>query len=243
MIEVPSLRELMEAGAHFGHKKERSFPKAKQFVYLVKDQIHVINLEKTREMLQVALNFLEKSAEEGKTIMFLGTKKQAQEIIAKTGEKLGMPYVNYRWLGGMLTNFDTIRGRLKTLSDLESKLQGPDADKLTKKERANLQEEVDKLHKVFDGVKDMKRIPDVLFIADVVKEKNAVMEAKKMGLKIVAITDTNANPQMIDFPIPANDDARKSVEMIVNLIGEAVAEGQKKNLVNRKVQETKEAKA
>lgn len=240
MIEVPTLKELLEAGAHFGHKKERSYPKSKQYTFMLKDQIYVINLEKTQEKLAEALKYVDKIASEGKTLMLVGTKRQSQEVIADFAKKADLPYVNYRWLGGMLTNFETIKRRVKYLEELEKKLSEENGQSLTKKEKAKLQEEAEKLHKVFDGVKNLKKLPDVLFVVDIVREKIAITEATKMGIPVIGIADTNANPTVIDYPIPANDDAKKTVEIIVDLITKAYQEGGKKVKVAPTEKETKE---
>lgn len=225
MIELPTLKELLEAGAHFGHKKERSYPKSRQYTYMIKDQIYVINLEKTQELLAEALKYIDKIASEGKTLMIVGTKRQAQDIIINHAKKADMPYVSYRWLGGMLTNFETIKKRIKFMDELDRKLAEEDGLALTKKERSKLQGEADKMHQVFDGIKNLKKLPDVLFVVDIVKEKIAITEADKMGIPVVGIADTNANPTLVKYPIPANDDARKTLEIIIGLIVKTYQEG------------------
>lgn len=228
MIELPTLKELLEAGAHFGHKKERTYPKARQYTFMLKDQIYVINLEKTQELLAEALKYLDKIASEGKTVLLVGTKRQAQEIIFEHAKKADLPYVNYRWLGGMLTNFETIKKRIKFMDELDRKLAEEEGKVLTKKEKSKLQEQADKLHKMFDGIKNMKKLPDVLFVVDIARERIALTEADKMGIPVVGIADTNANPTLIKYPIPANDDARKTLEIIVGLVVRTVQEGSKK---------------
>lgn len=241
MIELPTLKELLEAGAHFGHKKERSFPKSRQFTYTVKDQIYVINLEKTQELLKEALNYIEKIASEGKILLMVGTKRQAQDLVESYAKKADLPYVNYRWLGGMLTNFDTVKKRIKFMDELDAKLA--DDSSLTKKEKAKLQDEADKMHHVFDGIKNLKRLPDALFIIDIVREKIAITEATKMGIPVIGIADTNANPDLVKYPVPANDDARKTIEIMVDLVLKAYQEGSKKvKVVAPEVKEEKEEK-
>ncbi len=237
MIKLPSLKEMMEAGAHFGHKKERSFPKSRQYVYVLKDQIYIIDLEKTRHMLEIAINFISQAASSGKTILFVGTKRQAQAMIEKTAKEINSPYINHRWLGGTLTNFTTIRKNLKHLEELEERLNASDNESLTKREKVKLQEEADKLHKVFDGIRQLNGLPDILFIIDTAKERIAVTEAKKMGLEVVGIADTNANPELIDYPIVANDDAPKTIAMILQLVAQAIKDGQAKQKMTAKAQE------
>lgn len=244
MIEIPSLKELLDVGAHFGHKKERSYPKSKPFIYVLKDQIYVINLEVTREKLKIALEYIEELASNGKTILMVGTKRQAANVVEKVGKDVGTPYINYRWLGGMLTNFETIKKRLKYMDEQEAKLADVDGG-MTKREKVKLEEELAKLHKTFDGIKDLKQLPDALFIVDMVKEKTAVDEARKIGITVVGIADTNANPELVDYPIPANDDAWKSVEMIVGLVGKAITQGKskiKKIEVKEEIKEKEEGK-
>ncbi|MDO8513671.1 MAG: 30S ribosomal protein S2 [bacterium] len=233
MIELPSLKELLDAGAHFGHKKERSYPKAKQYTYMLKDQIYVIDLEKTREKLEEALKYIEKMATEGKALLIVGTKRQAQELVAQYAKAADLPYISYRWLGGMLTNFETIRRRIKFLDELDGKLSEENLQSLTKKEKAKLQEEANKLHKVFDGIRNLKKLPDALFIVDVVGEKIAICEAQKMDIPVIGIADTNANPELIQYPIPANDDAKKTIEIILALVSKAYQEGAKKMKVDK----------
>lgn len=228
MVEIPTLRQLLEAGAHFGHKKERSYPKSRPYVYVLKDQIYVINLEKTRDALQNVMKYLQELSKEGKTVLFVGTKMQARDLVAKTAENVDMPYIIQRWLGGMLTNFETVRRRIKNMDELDEKLKSDEAERFTKKERAKWQEEADKLHRVFDGIKTMRQLPDALFVIDVVKEKIAVTEARKMNIPIIGIVDTNANPELIDYPIPANDDAAKTISLILNLAEQAIKEGKNK---------------
>ncbi len=242
MIEIPTLSELMAAGAHFGHKKEKTHPKVKQFTYMVKDQIYVIDLEKTRQLLGEALEVIEKFASQGKNILIVGTKKQAQEIVGKYAKDAGLPYINYKWLSGMLTNFDTIKSRIKYMDQLEEKVSGEKSSNLTKKEKSKLQEELDKTHRVFDGIKDLKGLPDALFVIDVAREKIAISEAVKMGIPVFAIIDTNANPQLVNYPIPANDDARKTLEIILGLVSKAYKEGDKKFKVVKSEKEAKEVK-
>jgi len=226
---IPTLEEMIKVGAHFGHKRQRSYPKAKKYIFCQRDGIYIINLEKTQELLKSALEFLTLSAKHGKTILFVGTKKQAKKIVEESAKKVGMPYVTERWLGGTLTNFATVRRSIKYLHELEDKKSSEEFKAFTKHERTKIEEEIKKLHKVFDGILKMEKLPDLMFVLDASKENNAVQEAIKKEIPVVAICDTNANPDIIDYPVIANDEAVKSIEMMVNLITEAVLEGKEGN--------------
>lgn len=222
---MPTLGELLEVGAHFGHKKEKSFPRARQFTYTIRDNIYVINLEKTVEQIKKAIESLKKNIDSGKTILFVGTKSQAKAATKKIAESLHMPYMVERWPGGMLTNFETIRRSLKTLIDLEEQIKSEEFSVFTKKERKRIEEKASRLNLIFEGIKDLKNIPDVLFIVDTAKEDVAVLEARKINIPIVGICDTNANPDLIDIPIPANDDSENSLKLILGKIEEGIKEG------------------
>ena len=228
---MPTLIELLDAGAHFGHKKERSHPKAKDFIFTLREGIHVIDLDKTKEGLENALEFLKKQMILGKTILFVGTKKQAQGLTQKVAEAANMPYINQRWLGGTLTNFATIRKNITQLESLEAKTKSPDFDALTKKEKKVITDKIERLSKIFGGVKNMKNLPDAIFVIDAAKEKLALEEGNKMEIPIVAICDTDANPEKITYPIPANDDAPKTLSLLMSLVEEAVVSGAKEKPV------------
>lgn len=217
---MPTLTELLEAGAHFGHKKERSFPRAKKFTYTIRDSVYVIDLEKTVEQLKKAIEYLQKAIQSGQTVLFVGTKRQAKEIIKKTAESLKMPYVATRWLGGMLTNFETIHKSLKQLEKLEELQKSEEFSKYTKKERQRTEEKIKKTLSIFSGIRNMNKLPDALFIVDTAKENVAVLEARRMKIPIVGICDTNANPDLIDYPIPANDDSEKTIQLIMTKLEE-----------------------
>lgn len=225
---MPTLTELLEAGAHFGHKKEKSFPRAKQFTYTIRDNIYVINLEKTLEQLTKAISYLKKEISEGKTVLFLGTKPQAKEAVKTLALGLGMPYMIEKWPGGMLTNFETIRRSLKTLSNIEEQTKSSEFALYTKKERRRIEEKAAKLNLIFEGIKDFKSLPDAIFVVDTNKESVAVLEARKMGIPIVAICDTNANPDLVDIPIPANDDSINTIQLILGKIAEGLKETKEK---------------
>lgn len=232
-LKMPTLSELLEAGAHFGHKKEKSSPRSRQFIYTIRDSVYVINLEKTLEQLEKAIEILKKEISAGKVVLFVGTKPQAKEAVKKIASSLNMPYMIERWPGGMLTNFETIHKSLKTLADLEGKIKSEEFSLFTKKERKNIEEKAAKLNLLFEGIKKLEKIPDALFIVDTVKEAVAVSEARKMEIPIVGICDTNANSDLIDLPIPANDDSEKSIQLILEKIEEGVKsekkeEGEKK---------------
>lgn len=219
-MSMPTLTQLLEAGAHFGHKKERSFPRAKKFTYTIRDSVYVIDLEKTIQNLKSAIEYLQKAIQSGQTVLFVGTKRQAKEIIKKTAESLKMPYVATRWLGGMLTNFETIHKSLKQLEKLEELQKSEEFSKYTKKERQRTEEKIKKTLSIFSGIRNMNKLPDALFIIDTAKENVAVLEARRMKIPIVGICDTNANPDLIDYPIPANDDSEKTIQLIMTKLEE-----------------------
>lgn len=223
-MQMPTLAELIEAGAHFGHKKEKSFPRAKKYTYTIRDNVYVINLEMTLAQLSEAIKYLKSIVDSGKTILFVGTKRQAKDAVKKIAENLNMPYMIERWPGGMLTNFETIRRSLKTLTDLEERMNSEEYEAFTKKERKRIEEKRDRLNLIFSGVKDMKILPDALFVVDSACEDVAVLEARKKEIPIVAICDTNANPDLISIPIPANDDSKKTIELILSKIEEGIKE-------------------
>lgn len=214
---IPSLRDLMAAGAHFGHKKERSHPKSKVYTYTLREGIYIIDLEKTQQALEVAVKAVAELARSGKTILFVGTKPQAADLVKAAAESAGMPYIVSRWPGGLLTNYETTVQSLKRMRQMEAKLAAENSN-LTKKERRVMSENLRKTTQNLGGIQIMTRIPDALFVVDVVAEETAVKEAYRLGIPVIGICDTNANPEKIDFPIPGNDDARKTIETIVNLI-------------------------
>lgn len=217
---LPTLRKLLEAGAHFGHKRERSHPQARRFVYTVKDGVLVINVEKTVEKLGEAMMFLREALKDGKTILFVGTKPQAQDGIKNLATSLGQPFATKRWLGGTLTNFETVKKSLFQLEDLEKRLNDPSFETLPKRERVRLKEKHGKLLDVLSGIQRLTRLPDIMFVVDATFEDIAVSEAKRLGIPVVAITDTTADPTLIDYPIPANDESKRSVELILGTIEE-----------------------
>ncbi|MEI6481331.1 MAG: 30S ribosomal protein S2 [Candidatus Saccharibacteria bacterium] len=222
---VSALKELLAAGAHFGHKTSRWHPKMAPFIHSARGGVHIIDLIQTEQRLVVAEKFVEQLASQGKTILFVATKRQAKTIVEQAAQTANMPYVTYRWLGGMLTNWQTISGRLKYLKSLEIGKEDGSWDKLTKKERLLLDEKIIKLSRVFDGVRNLVDAPDAIFVIDVPREGIAIKEAINLKIPVIGMLDTNANPAGIDYPIPANDDAVKSVALIANRIAQAIAQG------------------
>ncbi len=233
MPEIPDLLTMLKAGVHFGHKISKRHPKMKPYIFMAKNGFHIINIEETQVKLKEALDFIKKIVSNGGTILFLGTKKQAQAIIVKAAKDCGMPYIKERWLGGTFTNFSSISKLIKKYNDLKEKKANGQLDKYTKKERLEFDQEIEKSERVVGGVANLTKLPDAVFVCDVRKEKTAVAEANKKNVPIVAICDTNVNPDKITYPIPANDDAIKSIELLVNLVAEAVKEGLKEKDKNR----------
>ena len=224
-MAVVAMKQLLEAGVHFGHQTRRWDPRLAEYIFQARNGIHIIDLQKTSKKLDEAYAFLKEQAEEGKTVLFVGTKKQAQDCMKEAAEKCGMYYVNQRWLGGMLTNFDTIQKRIKRLKDLETMEQDGTFDVLPKKEVIILKKEMEKLEKNLGGIKDMDKLPGVIFLVDPKKERIAILEAKKLNIPVVGIVDTNCNPQDLDYPIPGNDDAIRSVSLIADVMANAIIEG------------------
>lgn len=235
------IKKLLEVGAHFGHKTSRWHPKMAPYIHSKRGGSHIIDLVRTVEKLEEALGFIEKTAAEGKQILMVGTKRQAQDIVRKAAEEAGMPYVVERWIGGMLTNGNTINGRIKHLKDLEVKMaSGALEAKYNKLEVQHFQEEIDQMNLNYGGIKHMANRPGAVFIVDVPNETNAVKEAKKLNIPIVAIVDSNADPSPIDYPIPANDDAIKSVQLITDYVAAAISAGASK--AKEKTDKTEKAK-
>lgn len=218
-------QQLLEAGVHFGHLKKKWNPKMLPYIFAEKKGIHIIDLNKTAESLQEAAAALKSVAKSGKKIMFVATKKQAKEIVAEAAKRVNMPYVTERWLGGMLTNFSTIRKSVKKMQSIEKMLNDGTFDNITKKERLTLQRDKDKMEKVLGGIAQLARIPAALFIVDISHEHIALAEARRLNITTFGMVDTNADPTKVDFPIPSNDDATKSIAIITNYITAAIAEG------------------
>jgi small subunit ribosomal protein S2 len=223
--DTATIKQLLEAGAHFGHQTGRWHPRMKNYIFTKRNGIHIIDLEKTAVMLDKACEFVRDVVAEGGTILFVGTKKQAQESIEEESTRCGMYFVNQRWLGGMLTNFATIQARVDQLVRLEDQQSRGEFGRLTKKEILKLGEKIERLNRQMGGFKEMTELPGAIFIVDPTKERIALAESARMGIPVVAIVDTNCNPDEIDYPVPANDDAIRAIKLICTKIADAVLEG------------------
>jgi len=219
------MRQLLEAGVHFGHQTRRWNPKMRPFIFAERNGIHIIDLAQTAQRLDSALDFVRETVARGEPVLFIGTKKQAQEPVAQEATRAGMPYINKRWLGGMLTNFVTIKKRIGLLDQLEARQQAGDFDRLPKKEAAKLTEELGKLNATLGGIRKLKRLPGAVFIVDPHRERIAVTEANKLEIPVVGTGDTNVDPDELDFIIPANDDAIRSIRLLCALVADAAIEG------------------
>ncbi|UOG74166.1 30S ribosomal protein S2 [Hymenobacter tibetensis] len=242
MAQSTSYKDLLDAGAHFGHLTRKWDPKMAPFIFMEKNGIHIIDLNKTLVSLDQAANAIRNIAKSGRKVMFVATKKQAQEIVTAEATRLKMPFVTDRWLGGMLTNFATVRKSLKKMSTIDKMVKENTAyAALAKRERLMMTREREKLERVLGGIADLSRLPAALFVVDVKREHIAVKEAKKLGVPVFAICDTNSNPELVDFPIPANDDASKSIQLIVGVIGKAIEEGLSERKVDKEDADKKQA--
>jgi len=224
-VPVVSMKELLEAGVHFGHRTKRWNPKMRPYIFTERNGIHILDLQQTMARLEKAYEVVRDTVAQGGTVLFASTKRQAQESIASEAERCGMPYVNQRWLGGTLTNFRTIRQRIDYLLSLERRQELGEFSRLPKKEALGLQRQIEKLNRRLGGLKEMRRLPNLLFLADVRREAIAVKEAKKLGIPIVAMVDTNCDPDPVDYIIPANDDAIRAIKLITSKMADAVLEG------------------
>ena len=234
---VVSMKALLEAGVHFGHQTRRWNPKMATYIYTERNGIYIIDLQKTVKKLEDAYSFVRSLAENGQSVLFVGTKKQAQDAVKEEAERVGMYYVNARWLGGMLTNFKTMRGRIDRLNQLKKMQEDGTFDMLPKKEVMKHLGEIEKLEKYLGGVKEMKKLPGALFIVDTRKERNAIAEAHKLGIPVVAIADTNCDPDEIDYVIPGNDDAIRAIKLISSIMANAVLEGKQGEQVEEKAED------
>lgn len=219
-----SMRQMLEAGVHFGHQTRYWNPKMAPYIFGDRNKIHIINLEKTVPMFNEALNFLGKVAANGGIILFVGTKRSARETIGEQAARCGMPYVNHRWLGGMMTNFRTVKQSVRRLKSLQTMSQDGSFERLTKREALDLTREMEKLERSLGGIQNMERLPDVLFVIDVDHEKIAVSEARKLGIPVVAVVDTNSSPEGVDYVIPGNDDAIRAIQLYVTAAADAIVE-------------------
>ena len=235
-MSTASLIELLEAGVHFGHQTQHWNPKMKPYIYGARNGIYILDLRKTSDLLDAAYEAVREYAAKGRNVLFVGTKKQAAEVVAEEAKRVGAYYINRRWLGGMLTNFETIRGRVNKLRELEDFIASGHAEKLPKKEQAQLNRQLSKLSKTLGGIKEMRGLPDIIFVVDQAKEDIAIAEANKLNIPVICLADTNANPDGINYVIPGNDDAIRSIKLITSKLADAVAEGKtlKENKANTK---------
>ncbi len=232
-MAIVSMKQLLEAGVHFGHQTRRWNPKMKKYIFGERNGIYIIDLQKTMKKLKEAYRYVSKIAEEGGTILFVGTKKQCMESIQEEANRCGMPYIHHRWLGGTLTNFNTIQKSIARLKHLEKMAETGILDQLPKKEAAGLEKEREKKNRLLGGIKNLSRLPDAVFIIDVRKEKNAVHEATLLDIPVIGAVDTNSDPENIDYIIPANDDAIRAGKLLASIIANAVLEGRAKELEGR----------
>jgi small subunit ribosomal protein S2 len=238
-------KDLLDAGVHFGHLTRKWDPRMSPYIFMEKNGIHIIDLNKTLACLEEASNAIKQIVRSGKKIMFVATKKQAKDLVAAEAQRLNMPYVTERWLGGMLTNFATIRKSLKKMSSLEKLMKEDGYKNLAKKERLMVSRQKEKMETILGGIADLSRLPAALFVVDIKREHIAIAEAQKLGIPVFALVDTNSNPNEVEFPIPANDDAFKSVSLLVNAFGAAIEEGlseRKRDKDDAKISEEEEAK-
>ncbi len=224
-IPAFTMRQLLEAGVHFGHHTRRWNPQMRQYIFGVRNGVHILDLQQTQPMMQTALTEIRNIVSKGGRILFVGTKRQAQEVVKESAERCGQYYVNHRWLGGMLTNFATVRKSIKKMGTIEKMETDGTFDRLSKKERLMKTREKAKLEKFFKGISTLNRLPSAIFIVDIKKEHIAVSEAKKLNIPTFAMVDTNSNPNEVDFPIPSNDDAAKSIQLIIGAVCDAISEG------------------
>jgi small subunit ribosomal protein S2 len=224
-MPVVSLAQMMESGVHFGHQTRRWNPKMSPYIYTARNGVHIIDLVQTAQLMDQAYNYMRTQAEQGKKFLFVGTKRQAAGIIAQEATRCGSHYINQRWLGGMLTNWATIKTRADRLKDLERREESGALDLLPKKEASMLRREMAKLQKYLGGIKNMRKVPDVVVIVDQKREYNAVQECQKLGIPIVSLLDTNCDPDVVDIPIPGNDDAIRSIKLVVGKLADAIYEG------------------
>jgi small subunit ribosomal protein S2 len=243
MAQNIEYKDLLNAGVHFGHLTRKWDPRMAPYIFMEKNGIHIIDLNKTIACMNDAADALKKIVRSGKKVMFVATKKQAQEIVSGEAKRLKMPFVTERWLGGMLTNFNTIKKSLKKLSSIEKLIKSENYESLAKRERLMLQREKDKLDKVLGGIADLGRLPSALFVVDIKREHIAVKEATRLGIPVFGIVDTNSDPNQVDFPIPANDDAYKSIEIITKFIGSAIDEALLERKTDKEDQKLKEEEA
>ncbi|AFC24332.1 30S ribosomal protein S2 [Saprospira grandis] len=239
-MQTPTYKELLDAGCHFGHMKRKWNPKMRPFIFMERKGIHVIDLNRTIESLEETAKVMKQMAKSGKKILFVGTKKQARGIVETAARSVNMPFVTDRWLGGMMTNFATIRKSVRKMQSIERMLNDGTLDNITKKERLVLSRKHAKLNRMFGGIADLNRLPNTLFVVDISHEHLAIAEAKRLGISTIGIVDTNSDPTVVDFAVPSNDDASKAIAIVVNYLTEAIREGLEEG---KKVKEEKKASA
>ena len=239
-MSVVAMKQLLEAGVHFGHQTRRWDPRMAPYIFTNRNGIYIIDLQKTAKKIDEAYAVLKSIVDEGKTVIFVGTKKQAQECVKEEAERCGMYYVNQRWLGGMLTNFDTIRTRVERLKKLEAMESDGTFDVLPKKEVIILKKEMEKLQKNLGGIKDMTELPGAMFVVDPKKERIAILEARKLGIPVIGLVDTNCNPEDVDYVIPGNDDAIRAIKLIVEAMANAVIESRQGESMSAEAEESEE---
>lgn len=237
-MAVISMKQLLEAGVHFGHQTRRWNPKMKRYIFTERNGIYIIDLQKTVKLADEAYNYMREASADGNVVLFVGTKKQAQQAVEEAAVKSGQFYINHRWLGGLLTNWDTIQGRIRRLKAIEKMAEDGTFEVLPKKEVGEILKEQERLEKFLGGIKDMPRIPDVIFIVDPRKERIAVQEAHKLNIPIVAMVDTNCDPDEIDVVIPSNDDAIRAIKLITNAMADAIIESNQGEIANEATDET-----
>jgi len=225
MVKLPTLMEMLKAGVHFGHQKSRWHPKMAPFLFGSRNNLHIIDLDKTLEELEKTTKYVKELAKEGKVILFVGTKRQAQDIIKDAAERAGMPYATERWIGGLLTNFEEMKKRLKKFKEMQEELKSGEVEKYTKKEQVDFKKELEKMSKYLSGLQNLDKMPDALYIADLRTEKTALSEAKRKKVPVIGVCDSNVNPEVAKCIIPANDDAVNSIKMMADVIADAVLEG------------------
>ena len=226
-----TMREMLEAGVHFGHQTRYWNPKMAPYIFGHRNKIHIVNLEKTMEKYQEALKFVRQLSTNKGTVLFVGTKRQAREIVKEEAQRCGSPYVDYRWLGGMLTNYKTVKQSIKRLKEMEAMTQDGSMDKLPKKEALQYQREIAKLDRSLGGIKDMNGLPDALFVIDVGYQKGAITEARKLGIPVIGVVDTNHSPEGVAYVIPGNDDSNRAIRLYVRGMADAVLEGKQNSLI------------
>ena len=242
-MAVISMKQLLEAGVHFGHQTRRWNPKMAPYIFTERNGIYIIDLQTTVKKIDDAYEFVRSVAESGKPVLFVGTKKQAQEVVAAHAQEVGMPYITERWAGGMLTNFPTIRKAVKKMSQIDKMASDGTMDNMSKREKLQITRQREKLEKNLGSIADMTRLPSAVFVVDVIKEKIAVAEANRLGIPVFGIVDTNSNPNNIDFVIPANDDATKAIDVILTAVCDAIKEGLEERKVEKADEEAAEAQA